>query len=90
MDRQIAVALGYQPGSDLAPKVLASGQGPIAERILQIAERHGVPIEEKGELAEFLARIPLHDEIPDELYPAVAEIFAFLLRISDLESTEEA
>lgn len=83
MDRQIAVALGYRPGSDLAPRVIASGQGPIAEKILEIAARHGVRVEERGELAQFLAKIPLHDEIPDELYPAVAEIFAFLLAVSE-------
>lgn len=83
MDRQVAVALGYRPGSDLAPRVLASGRGPVAARILESALRHGIPVEQQGDLAQLLAQIPLGEEIPSDLYPAVAEVFAFLLRIAE-------
>ncbi len=81
MPRQVAVAMGYQPGTDLAPKVLASGIGPLAERILEIAVSKGVPVQEDAELADLLAKMPLAQEIPPDLYPAVAEIFAFLFNI---------
>ena len=73
--------MGYDPGTDLAPKVLASGVGPLAERILEIAVNKGVPVEQDAELADLLAKMPVAHEIPEELYPAVAEIFAFLFQI---------
>ncbi|MGE3165477.1 MAG: EscU/YscU/HrcU family type III secretion system export apparatus switch protein [Planctomycetota bacterium] len=81
MNRQLAVALGYQPESDAAPRVLAAGRGAVAQRIQIEAQRHGVPLRTEPELAEFLAQVPVSDEIPEELYPAVAEILAFLLHL---------
>lgn len=79
MNRQLAVALGYRPDEDDAPRVLATGHGEVARRVRETAAHHGVPIREEPELAEFLARIPVRSEIPEELYPAVAEILAFLM-----------
>ncbi len=76
----IAVALKYDGKN--APKVTATGTGLTAEQILQIAEAHGIPLQTEPELARILAQIPLGDEIPNELYVAVAEIIAFAYFLS--------
>ncbi|MGR9044947.1 MAG: EscU/YscU/HrcU family type III secretion system export apparatus switch protein [Gammaproteobacteria bacterium] len=71
----IAVALKYD--GENAPKVTAKGEGLTAEQILDIAERHGIPLQSEPELARILAQVPLGEEIPRELYIAVAEVIAF-------------
>jgi len=71
----LAVALQYDGNS--APKVTARGQGLDAEQIITLAEQHGIPLRTEPELAGILAQIPLGEEIPEELYRAVAEIIAF-------------
>ncbi len=76
--KELAIALGYQPEANLAPRVLAAGEGVWARHLRAIAERHGVPFHSDSDLAELLSGIPLSSEIPADLYPAVAEIFAFL------------
>jgi len=78
--RTLAVALQYD--APHAPRVVATGRGFIGENIIAAAEAHGVPIEKNPALAEALSTIPLDDEIPEQLYLAVAEILAFLLRAS--------
>lgn len=75
---RVAVALQYDKGH--APRVTAKGQGEVAERIISTAREHGVPIEDDPLLAQALSRIPLDDEIPEELYRAVAEVIGFVLR----------
>jgi len=79
-DIQVAVALKYD-GSN-APKVTASGKDLTAKRILEIAEEHNIPLQSNPELAEILAQVPLGDEIPQELYAAVAEVIAFAYYLS--------
>jgi len=79
-DIQVAVALKYD-GSN-APKVTASGKNLTAKRILEIAEEHNIPLQSNPELAEILAQVPLGDEIPQELYAAVAEVIAFAYYLS--------
>lgn len=76
----LAVALEYDHGRDAAPRVTASGRGPIAEAILATAREHGVAIEGNPLLAEALAGVELDQEIPEELYRAVAEVIGFVLR----------
>ena len=80
--QELAIALGYAPSDDVAPRVLAAGQGDLAERIRELAQDSGVALHEDEELASLLARVPTGDEIPPELYPVVAEIFAFLWTLS--------
>lgn len=72
---RIAVALEYDGKG--APKVSAKGAGAIAEQIIELAETHGVPLQEDRNLVQLLARLDLDAEIPPELYRAVAEIIAF-------------
>jgi len=76
----LAVALKYDGKN--APKVTAKGEGVTAEQILAIAEQHGIPLQTEPELAKILAQVPLGDEIPKELYTAVAEVIAFAYYLS--------
>lgn len=76
--RRIAIALEYQhPG---VPRVTAKGRGMTAETIVAVAREAGVVIEENAALAEALSTVELDDEIPEELYRAVAEVILFVLR----------
>lgn len=75
---RVAVALKYD-GSG-APRVTARGEGFIGDEIIRLAAEHGVPIEENPLLAQALAQVELDEEIPEELYQAVAVIIGFILR----------
>lgn len=81
-DRKKAAALRYDSEKDSAPKVIAKGYGSIAERIIEIARQHAIPIKDDPELVEVLSSLDLYQEIPPELYRAVAEILAFVYRIT--------
>jgi flagellar biosynthesis protein len=80
--RPIAVALQYKHGKDPAPRVTAKGQGEVAERIIETARKHGVAVEANSVLAEALSVVELDQQIPPELYRAVAEVIGFVLRLS--------
>jgi flagellar biosynthesis protein len=77
---QLAVALHYDKQG--APRVVAKGRGSIGERIIEVAKAHDIPIEENEVLAGALSNVELGDEIPAELYKAVAEVLIFVLRLS--------
>jgi flagellar biosynthesis protein len=77
-----AVALKYDRVKNRAPAVTASGRGPIAERILKLARENGVPVREDPDLVQLLAKLDLGQAIPGELYPIVAEVFAFVYRLN--------
>ena len=74
-ERNLAVALRYDGQG--APRVTAKGGGTTAERILELAEAHEVPLYPNPELAAVLAKVPLGEEVPESLYRAVAEVIAF-------------
>ncbi|ADZ71031.1 EscU/YscU/HrcU family type III secretion system export apparatus switch protein [Polymorphum gilvum] len=76
--RRLAVALHYDKAG--APTVTAKGRGAVARRIEETARAHGVPIEADPLLAEALAQIEIDQEIPVELYQAVAVLIGFILR----------
>jgi flagellar biosynthesis protein len=77
---QLAVALHYDKKG--APRVVAKGRGSIGEKIIEIAKAHDIPIEENEVLAGALSKVELGDEIPTELYRAVAEVLVFVLRLT--------
>jgi flagellar biosynthesis protein len=77
---QLAVALDYDKKG--APRVVAKGRGSIGEKIIEVAKAHDIPIEANEVLAGALSNIELGDEIPAELYKAVAEVLIFVLRLS--------
>ena len=71
----VAVALQYD--GENAPKVTAKGKGDIANRIIELANEHDIPLHTDTDLVKVLSSIPLDDEIPRELYVAIAEVIAF-------------
>ncbi len=77
---QLAVALHYDKTG--APRVIAKGKGSIGAKIIEVAKAHDIPIEENEVLAGALSNVELGDEIPAELYKAVAEVLIFVLRLS--------
>ena len=77
---QLAVALHYDRTG--APRVIAKGRGSLGEKIIEIARANRIPIEENEVLAGALSHVELGDEIPAELYKAVAEVLVFVLRLS--------
>jgi flagellar biosynthesis protein len=77
---QLAIALHYEKGNG-APRVVAKGKGAIGARIVDLARAHDIPIEENEVLAGALSRVELGEEIPPDLYKAVAEVLVFLLRL---------
>jgi flagellar biosynthesis protein len=78
----VAAALEYDPEQDRAPRVVASGQRKIAEQILAEARKHNIPIHEDPALTAALASVNLGEEIPPELYHVVAEVLAYICRVT--------
>ncbi|MBQ6806107.1 MAG: EscU/YscU/HrcU family type III secretion system export apparatus switch protein [Lachnospiraceae bacterium] len=72
-----AIALEFDP-EDEAPRVIASGKGELAERIIEKAKEAAVPVHRDDKLADTLARLDIGDMIPPELYEVVAEILVFV------------
>ena len=73
----IAVALHYNVNGSGAPRVVAKGGGQIAEKIIETAREHNVPLQEDAALATALSKLDIGREIPKELYVAVAHVLAF-------------
>jgi flagellar biosynthesis protein len=80
-DIRRAIALGYDPGSDRAPRVMAKGLGPVADAILAIAKKHDIFLHQDPALARSLYVLELGQEIPEEFYVAIAEVLAFIFRM---------
>lgn len=78
--RKKAVALRYDKEQDMAPKVVASGKGLSGESIIKRAKENNIPIQEDPTLVELLAELNINETIPEELFQAVAEVFAFIYR----------
>ena len=80
-----AIALEYNPEED-APKVIASGRGVLAEKIIEKAKESKVPVHRDDKLADTLSRLEIGDTIPPELYEVVAEILIFVDSMDKLKS----
>jgi len=76
----LAVALHYNANG--APRVVAKGGGHVAERTMETAREHKIPLEEDAALATTLSRLDLGAEVPRELYVAVAHVLAFAWAVS--------
>lgn len=72
-----AVALAFEPG-DEAPKIIASGKGAVADKIIEKAKENDVPFYKDNKLADTLSKLDIGDAIPPELYEVVAEILLFV------------
>ena len=73
-----AAALQYSPDTDRAPKVIATGKGEVAQRIIDKANESNVPVYKDANLAQTLSSLCIGDEIPPEIYDVVAEILLFI------------
>lgn len=78
-----AVALEYDP-NDVAPKIIAIGQGKVAERIIETAKEADVPVHKDEKLAKTLSKLEIGDTIPPELYEVVAEVLVFVDRLEKI------
>ncbi len=88
-----AVALRYDENKDVAPVIVASGLGYMAERIVEMANENGVPVYEDNSLATVLTQLDLGTAVPEELYQAIVDIYAYFLRYNPQkiqEAEEEA
>lgn len=81
MESKKAVAIRYNKLEEDAPKVIASGKGHMAEKIIEVAENAGIYIREDPNLVQLLSQVDIGREIPVELYQTVAELLAFVYRI---------
>jgi len=77
-----AAALRYEMKKDRAPRVVARGKGEIAQKIIEVAKEHNIPLYEDKELLQVLEALDLDTEIPTELFRAVAEVLAFIYRMN--------
>lgn len=78
-----AVALKYQPHKDRAPRIAAKGSGRVAERIIEIAKEHDIPVKDDADLVEVLAKLDIEQEIPADVYVVVAELLAFVYKLNN-------
>jgi len=78
-----AVALSYDEQKNAAPRILAGGSGLIAETIIEKAREAGIHIQENPDLVELLAKVPIGEQIPPELYQTIAEVLAFVYSVND-------
>ena len=77
----------YRPKKDDAPKVIAKGQGKVAEKIIEIAREHQLHIHNDPDLIEVLSQLDINEEIPPDLYIVIAELLAFVYALNRSEST---
>lgn len=80
-----AVALKYD-NDQIAPMIVASGMGHMAEQIVEIASDNNVPVYEDTSLATVLSRLELGAEVPEELYKAIVDIYVYFLKFSPTAS----
>ncbi len=73
-----AVAIEYDRSKDSAPKITAKGKGKVAHKIIELAKKHNIPIKDDPDLIEVLSSLEINEEIPSEIYVAVAELLAFV------------
>jgi len=87
--RKKAAALKYDPEHDAAPVVLASGYGPIAEQIIDIAEQHGIPVYRDDSTSSMLCMLDVGSNIPEELYQIIGAVYRQILATASKSSGRE-
>jgi len=80
---RLAVALQYEMGKDIAPKVSAKGKGYLAEQIIKLAREHNIEIRQDRDLATLLEKLDINTPIPLEAYAAVAEIISYIYKANN-------
>lgn len=82
-NRKYAVSLQYDAQKSKAPTVTAKGQGPIAEKIIDLARQHNIPIKEDPDLVQVLSQVDIDQEVPPSVYKVVAELLAFVYQLNE-------
>lgn len=82
--KKTAVALSYEPSQE-APKIIASGHGYVADKIIKKAKENEVPLHTDSKLADTLSKLSVGDYIPEELYQVVAEVLLFVDRMDNIK-----
>jgi len=77
--KRTAVALKYDEASNIAPVIVASGVGYMAEKIVEVASEHNVPVFEDSSLSTILSQLDLGVEVPEELYKVIVDIYIYFL-----------
>jgi flagellar biosynthetic protein FlhB/flagellar biosynthesis protein len=80
-DAEMAIAIKYDKEKDTAPRIVAKGMRLKAEKIREIAKQYNIPVMKNVSLANALYRIDVGQEIPEELYDAVAEVLNFIFEL---------
>jgi len=80
---RLAAVLKYDAGKDRAPHLVAKGRGGVAEKIIELAVKHDIPITSDPALVQVLSKLDIDQTIPEELYQAVAEVLAFVYRMNE-------
>ncbi|MFW6035625.1 MAG: EscU/YscU/HrcU family type III secretion system export apparatus switch protein [Halothermotrichaceae bacterium] len=83
-EKQKAAALKYDINKDNAPRIIASGKGDLAKKVLEAAQKNDIPIKENQDIVDILVKLNIGEEIPPELYQAIAEILSFIYRLEDM------
>ena len=84
---KLAVALKYDKDENRAPQVIAKGSGQVAENIIKKGEEEGITSLENKGLAKDLFKLDINEEIPEELYTAVAEILNYVYKLDNKEKS---
>jgi flagellar biosynthesis protein len=77
-----AAALRYDREKENAPRMVAKGEGKVADNIIKVAELHNLPIKKDEDLIELLSKVELDKEVPEALYKVVAELFSFVYKVT--------
>jgi len=86
---KVAVAIRYDAAKDDAPRLTAKGQGHVAERIIELARQHNIPVRSDKALIQILSQLDIDRHIPPELYKAMAEILAFVYSANEKYREEQ-
>ncbi len=81
MSKKIAAALGYNKDVDEAPRLLAKGQGHVAEKIIEVAKQNDTTVYKDERLSRQLQNLELGQAIPESLYDVVAEVLVFISKV---------
>lgn len=84
-----ALALGYAPDRDDAPRVLAKGYGELADRIIAEAKLHDIYVHDEPELVGLLMQLDLDEQIPAHLYHVIAELLIWVMELDSAAGTQE-
>jgi flagellar biosynthesis protein len=86
---KMAAAIRYDAAKDDAPRLAAKGKGHVAERIIELARQHDIPVRSDKALIQILSQLDIDHHIPPELYKAVAEILAFVYSANEKYREEQ-